>query len=273
MAAQLRVTIANLKQQAVELQALNEKVSESSRLKSEFLSTMSHELRTPLNAIIGFSGILLEGMAGQIDNTARYMIEATYTSSQNLLSLINNVLDISKIEAGRLEIVTTPFQSRDMIDQWKTQTEILAKQKGLVFEVKLDSALPLSLNGDRERITQIAINLLSNAFKFTDRGRVTMDVGWQDSTFTLRVSDTGIGIPPHALSYIFDEFRQVDASAQRSQNGTGLGLAIVRKLCSAMGGNIFVNSKLGEGSIFTVTLPMQAISDVPQPAYERTTEG
>jgi signal transduction histidine kinase len=256
MSDRLRDTIASLKQQAIELQAANEKVSESSRLKSEFLSTMSHELRTPLNAIIGFSGIMLEGMSGQIDSTAQYMVEAIYNSSQHLLSLINNVLDLSKIEAGRLEIVSAPLDTREVIDQWKMQMDILAKQKGLRFEVQVDPTLPNILYGDRERISQITINLLSNAFKFTDHGDVFLNVGWQDKVLIIRVTDTGIGIPPNALDYIFEEFRQVDGSSQRSQNGTGLGLPIVRKLCKAMGGNVLVNSKLGAGSVFTVMLPM-----------------
>ncbi len=240
-----------------ELQVANAKVLETSWLKSEFLATMSHELRTPLNVVIGFSGIMLEGMAGQVDDQARYMVQAIYDSSYNLLGMINDVLDLSKIEAGRMELVVAPLSIPDLVGQWQSQMDVIAQQKGLPFEVEVDPATPPSLYGDKDHIRQIVVNLLSNAFKFTERGRVKLEVKWEHESLVIRVSDTGVGIPPHALNYIFDEFRQVDSSSQRQYGGTGLGLAIVRRLCLMMGGSVQVNSKLGEGSIFTVNLPLQ----------------
>ncbi len=239
-----------------EVQIANAKALEASRLKSEFLATMSHELRTPLNAVIGFSGILVEGMAGEIDEIARGMITGIYDSSQNLLRLINDVLDLSKIEAGRMELVVAPLSIAELVQQWQSQMEVIADQKGLPFDVSLDPAVPTMLYGDKDRIRRIVVNLLSNAFKFTGQGQVKLEVKWETDGLVIRVCDTGVGIPPHALNYIFDEFRQADSSSQRQFGGTGLGLAIVRRLCMMMGGNIQVTSKLGEGSVFTVNLPL-----------------
>jgi PAS domain S-box-containing protein len=246
-------------QMYTDLQIANEKAVESSRLKSEFLATMSHELRTPLNAVIGFSGIMLEGMAGQIDDTARHMIQGIYDSSHNLLKLINDVLDLSKIEAGRMELVIAPMSIRSLVSQWQAQMNVIAQKKGLPLEVEIDPQIPDSLYGDAELIRQIVVNLLSNAFKFTEKGKVRLDLRQKNNDVVFRVEDTGIGIPPHALNYIFDEFRQVDSSSQRVYGGTGLGLAIVLRLCVIMGGGIQVSSKLGEGSVFTVTLPSSPV--------------
>jgi signal transduction histidine kinase len=229
-----------------ELQAANARALEASRLKSEFL----------LNAVIGFSGILIEGMAGEIDEIARGMISGIYNSSHNLLGLINDVLDLSKIEAGRMELIVAPLSISELVEQWQGQMEVIATQKGLPFDVALAPDVPTKLYGDKDRIRQIVVNLLSNAFKFTEQGQVKLEVTWENEGLLIRVCDTGVGIPPHALNYIFDEFRQVDSSSQRQFGGTGLGLAIVRRLCVMMGGNIQVTSKLGEGSVFIVSLPL-----------------
>ncbi len=230
---------------------------ESARLKSEFLSTMSHELRTPLNAIRGFCGIMLEGMGGEIDDEARHMLNRVHSNGDRLLGLINDILDISKIEAGRMELVNEPFAPRALVEKWRSQISVLAEKKALNFEVDIDPALPEQLYGDAERITQIAVNLMSNAIKFTENGGVRLAVQVQDNQWLIRVTDSGIGIPPHALNYIFEEFRQVDGSSTRVYGGTGLGLAIVKKLCRMMGGDIKVTSELGKGSVFTVNLPVQ----------------
>jgi signal transduction histidine kinase len=195
-------------------------------------------------------------MAGQIDDQARYMVQAIYDSSHTLLRLINDVLDLSKIEAGRMELVVAPLSIPDLVEQWQAQMEVIARQKGLPFDVEVDPAVPQLLYGDKDRIRQIVVNLLSNAFKFTESGQVKLEVGWDSEALVIRVCDTGVGIPPHALTYIFDEFRQVDSSSQRQYGGTGLGLAIVRRLCLMMGGNVQVSSKIGEGSVFTVSLPL-----------------
>jgi signal transduction histidine kinase len=229
---------------------------EMSRLKSEFLANMSHELRTPLNAISGFTSIMLEGMSGEIDDEARHMLQRVYSNGQHLLTLINQILDLAKIEAGRIEIVSKPFALRPLVEQWQSQINVLAQQKKLAFEVHIDPALPPMLSGDAPRITQIAFNLLSNAIKFTEKGTVTLDVRRQVDTWQIQVSDTGVGIPPHALNYIFEEFRQVDGSSTREKGGTGLGLSIARNLARMMNGDILVTSELGQGSIFTITLPL-----------------
>ncbi len=246
-----------------ELARANALAKESARLKSEFLATMSHELRTPLNAIRGFTSIMLEGMGGEIDDEAQHMVTRIHSNGDRLLNLINDILDIAKIEAGRMELVQEALLPRQLVEQWQTQMSILAEQKGISFEVNVDPNLPETVYGDGQRITQIATNLLSNAFKFTKEGKVTLDVEQAADTWLIRVSDTGVGIPPHALNYIFEEFRQVDSSSKREYGGTGLGLAIVRNLCRTMGGSVRVTSELGAGSVFTVVLPLN-IETQPQ---------
>jgi signal transduction histidine kinase len=241
-----------------ELARANAMIKETTRLKSEFLSTMSHELRTPLNAIRGFTGILLEGMGGEIDDEARHMLARVDANSVRLLNLINDVLDIAKIEAGRMELVSEPLNPYELVRQWQSQMSVLAEQKGIGFEVNTDPQLPETVIGDGQRITQVATNLLSNAFKFTKEGKVTLSVRSEADNWVISVKDTGIGIPPHALNYIFEEFRQVDGSSKREFGGTGLGLAISRTICRTMGGNISVQSELGSGSEFTVVLPVDA---------------
>jgi signal transduction histidine kinase len=241
------------------LQIASVKAEESSRLKSEFLSTMSHELRTPLNAILGFTGVLLAGMDGVMDESAHYMVERVELNSKRLLDLINNILDISKIEAGRMDVIESRVVLRQLVDQWRLQLGVLAKQKGLAFDCEVDPALPESVYLDRERVTQIATNLLSNAAKFTENGSIRLALTAQEEWLQLQITDTGIGIPPHALDFIFDEFRQVDGSSRRAYGGTGLGLAIVHKLCRLMNGSVVVNSSLGFGTTFTVKLPLKPV--------------
>ncbi|NWF68032.1 MAG: hypothetical protein HXY40_03010 [Chloroflexi bacterium] len=244
-----------------ELARANALAKEHARLKSEFMATMSHELRTPLNAIRGFCGIMLEGMGGEIDEEARHMVGRIDANGTRLLTLINDVLDIAKIEAGRMEIVNETFAPRDLVKRWQTQMSVLAAQKNLTFEVQIDPQFPDTLIGDPERLTQVAVNLLSNAFKFTEKGGVKLEVRREEATWEIVVSDSGIGIPPHAINFIFDEFRQVDGSSKRSFGGSGLGLAIVRNLCRMMDGSIKVSSVLGQGSTFTVTLPLQSTAE------------
>lgn len=268
MIKQLRETIQGMQQRTDELRRSEEELRvanalarESVRLKSEFMSTMSHELRTPLNAILGFSSILLTGMGGEIDADALHMIERINSNSDRLLHLINNILDIAKIEAGRLEIQSQPLNPRQMAEKWQMQMSVLAENKGLDFNLNIDPSLPQELYGDAERLSQIGINLLSNAFKFTPKGKVTLSLRSDTASWFIEVADTGIGIPPHALNYIFDEFRQVDGSSTRVYGGSGLGLAIVRNLCRMMDGNIKVTSELDKGSTFTVTLPLKLVEE------------
>lgn len=236
---------------------------ENNRLKSEFLSTMSHELRTPLNAIEGFTGIMLGGMGVELDMKARGMVERISTNSKRLIDLVNDFLDLSRIESGRMELVDVAFSPSDLVEKWRKQLSVLADQKNLLFLVNVDPALPSRLLGDDDALSKIGQNLLSNAFKFTEKGRVTLDVKRKDNTWQIIVSDTGIGIPSHAHEYIFDEFRQVDGSSTRKYGGTGLGLAIVQKLVLLMNGKIQLESQVGEGSTFIVTLPLKPVETQP----------
>jgi len=262
MANQLESTIAALEKSVAEERRATAIAREASRLKDEFLATMSHELRTPLNGIMGFCSILQDGMGGEVDEDARHMIGRIMVNSDRLLSMINDVLDLAKIEAGRMELVVAPLSPRDMAQQWVAAISGAAEQKGLKIEVEVDQALPSVIYGDGDRLTQIADNLLGNAIKFTEAGWIKLELVRGDiETWLIRVSDTGIGIPPHALHYIFEKFRQVDGSSSRSYQGTGLGLSIVDELCRVMGGNVRVSSQLGKGSVFTVTLPLQTQPD------------
>jgi signal transduction histidine kinase len=192
------------------------------------------------------------------------MIERIHKNGQRLLLLINEVLDLARIEAGRMEIVSAPFDLHDMAGQWKSQMEVLAQEKGLDFTVTVDDKLPAQIVGDKDRITQIVVNLLSNAFKFTEKGAVDLTITGRTNSWVISVADTGIGIPPHALNYIFDEFRQVDGSSKRMYGGSGLGLAIVRNLCRLLNGKVSVTSEVGLGSVFTVTLPLEvSVAEMP----------
>jgi signal transduction histidine kinase len=230
---------------------------ENARLKSEFLATMSHELRTPMNAIEGFTSIMLTGMGGvDFNDAARRYIERVQANSKRLLGLINDFLDLSRIESGRLQLAHTPVSPAKMVKRWQEELGVLPGNKGLEFNVMLDEAMPETLYGDEEQITRIATNLIGNAAKFTEQGGVSVKVLRQGDEWRLEVTDTGIGIPPHARDFIFEEFRQVDMSSKRKHGGTGLGLAIVQKLARAMGGMVTVESEVGVGSTFTVTLPL-----------------
>jgi PAS domain S-box-containing protein len=240
-----------------ELALARKQAEQATRLKSEFLATMSHELRTPLNAIIGYTEIQLAGMAGDLNTEQHDYQERVLANAEHLLGLINDVLDLSKIEAGRMELLEKPFTLRDWLDDIVAQNRILAEEKGIQFSAELDPQLPPSLIGDSARLKQIVINLLSNAIKFTDHGSVKIDVSVNDpATWRIVVSDTGMGIPVHAQETIFEEFRQVDGTARRQHGGTGLGLAIVRKLVLMMGGNIRLKSEIDKGSTFTVVVPL-----------------
>lgn len=275
MTAQLRQTLEGLRSHVEELEKakgererLIRELREASRLKSEFLSTMSHELRTPLNAMIGFTELMMAGVAGALTDKQKHQLGRIHANSLRLLSLIDDVLDLSRIEAGRVEIQLEPFSPLEMVNKITSQTSSLAEKKGLQYLVKIDDALPEMLIGDQARIEHVVINLLSNAFKFTEKGEVELSLKPSEDKahWTLSVRDTGIGIPPHAQEYIFEEFRQVDGSSRRVYGGSGLGLAICRNLTRLMEGDVRVQSTLGEGSVFTVTLPLKAASVVPDTA-------
>ncbi len=253
-----------LQESLAELEIASALARESNRLKSEFLATMSHELRTPMNAIEGFTSIMLSGMGGtQFNDASRRYLERINANSKRLLGLINDFLDLSRIESGRLKLVSIPVTPREIALRWRDQVSVLAQSKGLTLNVHVDDNLPETLYGDEENISRIAINLLGNAIKFTEEGTIELRLyPQQDDMWALEVRDSGIGIPPHAREFIFDEFRQVDNSSKRQYGGSGLGLAIVQKLTRAMRGNIVLKSEVGEGSTFTISLPTQLDAEI-----------
>lgn len=256
---QIRAQNAALLTSNEALAIARQKAEEVAQLKSQFLATMSHELRTPLNAIIGYTEIQLEGMTGELTTEQQDYQKRILINAEHLLGLINGVLDLSKIEAGQMALSNKPFPLRPWVRDLEMQNRGLAEAKGLDFEVKTDPALPEMMNGDGIRLKQIAINLLGNAIKFTDKGKVTLELtALDEGHWQLMVSDSGIGIASHAQAVIFDEFWQVDRTSRRNHGGTGLGLSIVRRLVLMMGGTIRVKSEIGEGSTFTVVLPYQA---------------
>ncbi len=252
--------ITSLKETNIALKIANEKAQENTQLKSQFLATMSHELRTPLNAIIGYTELQLEGIVGELTDTQRQYQERVFANASHLLGLINDILDLSKIEAGRMELIQEPFQVHQWIDEIVSQNRVLSDEKGIDLSLTIDDSLPYVVVGDAGRLRQIVTNLMSNAIKFTSEGSVEVSLKLEDNKmWSIIVKDTGIGIPPHKQETIFDEFHQVDNSSTRQHQGTGLGLAIVRKLILSMGGTIRLNSTLGEGSQFIVMLPLQEV--------------
>jgi len=239
-----------------ELELKAEAAVENSRIKSEFLSTMSHELRTPLNALIGYTGMLLMGVRGKIDDEAREVILSLEDSSKHLLALVNDILDIEKIESGHFRLDNHPIVVEQMVKGWIDHVRVLADQKGVKLKLNLDRNLPDTIISDQERLTQIALNLLSNAIKFTPDGEICLTVKYIGNEWQIEVTDTGIGIAEHDQHIIFEKFRQADGSSSRQYEGTGLGLSIVQQLTSVMGGDIALYSQLNHGSTFTVTLPL-----------------
>jgi two-component system, sensor histidine kinase len=239
---------------------------ETNRFKDQFLAIMSHELRTPLNAIIGFLGLM--GMSKGLDERNTHLVQRARANAERLLRLINDILDLSKIESGRLELIPTAVSIRELVERWQSQMDVLAKQKGVNFVATIDPSLPDRLSVDEDAITKITTNLMSNAFKFTEKGEVSLKMSSKDKQWIIEVHDTGIGIPAHMHETIFEAFRQVDGSSQRAYGGTGLGLSIVSRLCKAMNGVVRVSSVVGEGSTFTVTLPLTLAEPVPVPVQE-----
>ncbi|MBD6618160.1 response regulator [Komarekiella sp. 'clone 1'] len=246
-----------LERQRQQIQLQNLKLLEASRLKSQFLATISHELRTPMNAIIGFSQILLRPKFGQLTHQQTDMVERILNNGKHLLMLLNEVLDFSKLEAGRLEFKPEIFDVLKVINTTVSEMRSLAEAKKLSLLVQTDLQNPLLFN-DPVRIRQILINLLSNAIKFTDSGCIWVELKeLAANRVEISVRDTGIGIAPRDFTHIFEAFRQVDQTITRKYPGTGLGLAIIDSLVRMMSGKIFLESQLGVGSIFRIELPRQ----------------
>jgi PAS domain S-box-containing protein len=257
---QVRQLNAELSQRVAErteeLKIALEKAQESDRLKSAFLATMSHELRTPLNSIIGFTGVLLQKLAGPLNDEQVKQLAMVQVSAHHLLALINDVLDISKIEAGQIEIVKQPFDMRLVVEEALRTTSPLAAKKGLSLVAAIASEVG-SMVSDRRRVEQILLNLVNNAIKFTEHGEVRVECRIQDGWLETRVRDAGIGIKPEDMDKLFQPFRQIDTGLTRRHEGTGLGLSICQKLVQLLGGKIGVESEWGVGSTFTFTLPVR----------------
>jgi signal transduction histidine kinase len=240
----------------LEIETKSRQLEAASQHKSEFLANMSHELRTPLNAIIGFSEVLVDGMFGEVNEKQVEYLNDILESGRHLLSLINDILDLSKIEAGRMELDVDTFDLREAIDNGLTLVRERASRRG----VRLDQALDLrvsTVQADERKVKQVLLNLLSNALKFTpEGGQVTVRARLIETMAEISVSDTGVGIALEDQEAVFEEFRQVGAASKRVE-GTGLGLALCRRFVELHGGRIWVTSQVGAGSTFTFTIPVQ----------------
>jgi len=238
-----------------ELEEKRRELEFASKHKSDFLANMSHELRTPLNAIIGFSEVLQEQMFGELNQKQIEYARDIHTSGQHLLSLINDILDLSKIEAGHMELFVDEFQLADAVRNAVTLVRERAAKHGVNLEVQIDDSLGL-FHADERKVKQILLNLLSNAVKFTPQGgRVKLQAEKSDGSALISVIDNGVGISPENQDLIFEEFRQVATKERNKPEGTGLGLALTKKFVEMHGGRIWVRSEVGKGSTFAFTLP------------------
>jgi signal transduction histidine kinase len=249
--AEARLVAAN-----AELRAATEQARAADRVKSAFLATMSHELRTPLNSIIGFTSLLLQELPGPVNAEQRKQLEIVRASARHLLALINDVLDISRIEAGALEVDAAPFDADAVVGRVVEVVRPLAAAKGLALGVEIPHPLG-RLVSDQRRVEQILLNLLGNAVKFTDAGEIVLAAEADGDGIRFAVRDTGVGIEAADLASIFEPFRQVDARLSRRHEGTGLGLAISYRIAQKLGGRIEVASRRGTGSTFTLALPRE----------------
>ncbi|HEY2967341.1 MAG TPA: ATP-binding protein [Casimicrobiaceae bacterium] len=241
---------------AAELGRLNDELAQTSKAKSEFLANMSHELRTPMNAMLGFTEMLLDDLYGEVPPALKEPIMDIQVNGRHLLRLINDVLDLSKIEAGRMELALGEYSPREVVDIVHVSLRSLAAEKGLEFATSIPDDLPVAY-GDNSRLTQCLMNLAGNAIKFTKQGRVEIGVELAGDELIYRVSDTGIGIPQDELENVFAEFRQVDATVTRQFGGTGLGLSITKKFVEMHGGRIWVESEVGKGCTFFFAVPLR----------------
>jgi signal transduction histidine kinase len=254
----LRESEERQRQLVDDLRLANRRLEEYNRLKAEFVANMSHELRTPLTAIIGFVQLVEMSEKGNIPKPYATAFERILRNGRHLLALIDDVLDVAKIEAGRMKIHREPFDLVEVVRSAFRELQSLARQKGLDYRLNVPEPLPFAFS-DPLRVRQVVINLLSNAIKFTRHGSVAAELTpWDQDMCRFVVRDTGVGIDEDSMGVIFERFRQVDGSMSRVAGGAGLGLSIVRQIAELLGGTIAVESKVGQGSTFTVTLPLVA---------------
>jgi PAS domain S-box-containing protein len=231
-------------------------LEQASALKSQFLANMSHEFRTPLNAILGYTHMLLNGVTGSVSEPQRKSLTRIDSNSRHLLALINDILDITRIEAGRMPLNTSSFKVSELVDEVMSELEPIIKRSKLKVSAKIRRNFP-KLKSDRQKVKQIVLNLLSNALKFTPQGSVTISATYDVKAreVAIAVNDTGVGIPIESQNKVFEDFRQLDSSPARGYGGTGLGLSICRRLSQMLGGTIDLESEVGRGSTFTLRLP------------------
>jgi signal transduction histidine kinase len=264
--------LADMRELIKQAEAARQEADRANHAKSQFLANMSHELRTPLNAIIGYVEIMLAGMAGTFTEKQTELQGYVHQNAKRLLTLINDILNLAKIESGRLEVTAIPASPRKIISDIVTSNQSLAQQKNITLQASFAEDMPEAVLCDVQKVQQIVTNLISNAVKFTQQGGVEVWVGTTDkNNWVIKVIDTGIGMPADAPTYIFEKFRQVDNTVTREYHGTGLGLAIVKSLVEGMGGSINVETALGKGTTFIVTLPrviQPGVLNVPQKVSE-----
>ncbi len=239
-----------------EIQTTSRQLAEASQHKSQFLANMSHELRTPLNAILGYTELIIDGIYGETPEKAQAVLKRVESNGKHLLGLINDVLDLSKIEAGQLKLSLTDYSMKDVVYSVFSAVEPLATKKKLDFKVDVPPDIPAGY-GDGQKITQVLLNLAGNAIKFTDEGEVTIKATAVDSSFSVAIHDTGPGISDADQAKLFQQFQQADNSITKTKGGTGLGLAISKRIIELHGGSITVESSPGHGSTFTFTLPVK----------------
>ena len=260
---QMARSLATIRNSLLELKAARTQAEAASRHKSDFIANMSHELRTPLNAIIGLSDMLLEDADNPDSNEYRESLPRIGAAARHLLSLINEILDLSRIEAGRMAIEISSFRPAELAEESLATVAPMARLKGLKLAIAYPADLP-AMESDPRRVRQILINLLGNAVKFTDVGEVRFDLAVAGETLRFSVSDTGPGIASEDIGRLFQDFTQLDASSTRKFGGSGLGLALSRRLARLIGGDVTLASKVGVGSTFVLELPLalsQAATD------------
>jgi PAS domain S-box-containing protein len=251
----VRAATADLAEQNAQLQWQSHEVERANRLKSEFLASMSHELRTPINALLGYASLMLEGVFGLISPDQREAMERSRAAADHLLALVNDILDLAKIEAGKMPLIRERVTIAEVVTEVSQQIEPLVRKKALAYRIDIAADCPV-VETDRTKLKQVLLNLLSNAMKFTNRGGITVVAKRYDDGIRIDVIDTGIGIEEKNLAVIWEDFRQIDQSRTREFGGTGLGLSITRRLLDRLGGSVSVRSVYGEGSTFSVYLPL-----------------